>query len=202
MNGARSIVVAGALALLMAEAAWLRALRKPTVPVQGPATTGLALQVQREGRSLQLSWDRNSESIHRSSHAVLYINDGIHNSHLDLNGTSLGAGRLVYWPETDHVTFRLELAASSGVIAGTIQTPGQPIQTRGERPIERKPSPFVPRRHGIQKVSAEVLPDVAPESNSTPAARPAGSLLGRLAHRIPLVRRIQKSPHRVSESSD
>lgn len=191
MNTAASIVAAGALALVLAEAFWLRTPHEPLVPLSKAAGTGLQLQVERKGRSLDLLWDRNLESVQQSNHAILQINDGIHHSKLDLNSAELSAGRLVYWPETDNVTFRLEVDAPSGKTAAAIQSPAAPVQTADHsEPPGRKPSPFA-ARHRLQKVAVQPAsdPDLTPQPTAPQTARPARSFLGRLARRIPVVRR-------------
>ena len=206
MNRARSIVGAVAMALLLAEVAWLGVAHQPAVAVSKPVSTGLALEVQREGRSLHLSWDRSSELVRHSDHAILHIHDGMHNTNLDLNTMAVNAGRLVYWPETDRVTFRLEVVAPTGTTAGTIQVPSALPQTvvPSEEPTARKPSPFASPtlRRRLEKVSIQAVPDLTPESSAAPAARPHGSFFGRWAHKIPLVRRFSTPPHRPTASSD
>lgn len=214
MNRTRRIVGAVALALLLAEVAWLGVTNKRAVPVSRPVGKGLALEVQREGRSLRLAWDRSSEFVRHCNHAILHIHDGMHNTNLDLNTAEVGAGRLVYWPETDHVTFRLEVVAPTGTTAGTIQAPGALALTveHSEEPAARKPSPFASSRlRRLEQVSIQAVPDLTPESavpdptpesNVSQAARPHGSFFGRLAHKIPLVRRFSESPHRPTASPD
>lgn len=199
MNTAGSIVGAGALALVLAEAVWLGTPPEPLVPLSKTVGTELKLQVQRKGRSLDLLWDRNLEAAQRSNHARLQINDGIYHSHLDLNNMELSAGRLVYWPETDNVTFRLEVVTPSGRKAATIQLPGVPVQTAEHRgnPTPRKPSPFASRPR-LQNVSVQPVsdPDLEPESNAPQISRPTGSFFGRIARKIPVVRRrYQKSTY-------
>jgi hypothetical protein len=205
MNKAGPIAIAGALVLVLGEAVWLHTLRKPIVPVAQPITSGLALKVQREGRSLRLSWDQNSESVRHASHAILHIADGTHNTHLDLNIGEIHAGRLVYWPETDNVTFRMEADASGERNAQTVQAPSSPIQTvkHNEEPAERKPSPFaLARADKVQPVSVQVVPDRTPDPGVQPATPPAGSFFGRLFHKIPGLRRLDKSSHLPTASSD
>jgi hypothetical protein len=201
MNTARPILLALALAFLLTEAAWLHRSAKPIVPASQPAKIGLALQVQREGRALHLSWDRNSEAIRQSDHAILYIIDGIHHTQLDLNLAEAKAGRLVYWPETETVAFRLEAIGSAGTAAAAIQVPAVeplPVAAPDDPEAETKPSPFSrPRpRHRFQRVSVPPAPD------APPTTRPAGSFFGRLIHKIPVVRRFQKSNQRPIGSSD
>lgn len=192
--------VAGVIgvAFLLTGAAWLHTPKEPTAPVS-KGNAPFAPTVQRDGRALRVSWDRNSEAIRQSNHATLHIADGSRNSQLELNAAETRVGRLVYWPETDGATFRLEVSGG----ASTPQASSPPIVAQRDAPVEEKPSPFNPRgrRQKVQLVSVTTEPaDPAPQP-TVPETKPAG-LLGRLAHRIPLVRRFEKSGHRPTASSD
>lgn len=180
---------------------------------------------------MRLAWDRNAASIPNFDHAILHINDGMHHSNLNLNAAEMDAGKLVYWPETDDVTFRLEAVAPTGVTSATIHVPSLPFpaaehveKPAADPPVERKfaarkivayskPSPFAPPKAppSAQETSvAAVADDVALESQvspaaeppALPAAKPAGSFFGRLAHKIPLVRRFHSSAHRRPAGPD
>ena len=202
MNAAWGIT--GALAFgLLAGAAWLHPRPKAPVPIS-KGRGELALEVQREGRALHVSWDRNSEAIQHSDHATLNIIDGIHNSKLELNAAEERAGKLVYWPETEQVTLHLEVSAPTGVTARTVQfhrSEPPHLAMPSESPVEKKPSPFAPprRRHRLQQISALEESSLAPASD---VPKSAGAFFGRLAHKIPLVGRLQKSDHRSTPSSD
>jgi hypothetical protein len=184
------------LALLLTEIAWLRGPYKALVPVSRPVETGLALNVQPKGRALQVSWDPNSQAVRGSDHAILHIIDGTHHSNLDLNTAEINVGRLVYWPETEHATFRMEVNGSN-LVAGTIQPAGPARRTIAgiETAGAGKPSPFaLPRpRFTVQKVSVPASPDLATRTE-IPTAKPAGSFFRRMVHKIPVLRRLQKSP--------
>jgi hypothetical protein len=206
MNATRSIVGASVLVLLLAEVVWLHTPKPPNVPVS-PVKGDLALGLRREGRALRVSWDRNSEAIRHSNHGTLNIIDGIHNTKLELNAVELRAGKLVYWPENDEVSVRLEVNSPTGMTTGTLQSRGVPpppqAVAESEGPIARKPSPFdTPRRHPLQKVSVPPAVERITQSNEDAATVKSTGFFGRLVHKIPVVRRLQKSGHRPTASSD
>lgn len=199
MNTAGSTVAAATLALVLA------------VPVSKPVAPRLALGVQREGRALHLFWDGHSPAIQGSNHVTLHIIDGTHHTQLALNYTELSAGRLVYWPETDRVTFRLEGAAAGEVTVGAIPLSDVPVKTavQSDNSMERKPSPFrSPKaRLTVQDLASQAAPDLTPASNVPPAPvqpapRPGTSFFGRLARKIPVLRRLRKPAHRPAEDPD
>src|SRR6202035_4264607 len=84
------------------------AFRHPQKPIT-TNTSHLGLNVEREGRVLLVAWDRNSQPVHSASHAILHIKDGSQQSQLDLNSQQLRAANVKYWPETQKVTFMLEV---------------------------------------------------------------------------------------------
>ena len=182
------------------------------VPVSKPVARRLALGVQREGRALHLFWDVNSPVIRGSNHVTLHIIDGTHNTQLALNYMELSAGRLVYWPETDRVTFRLEGAAAGEVTAGAMPVSDMPVKTvaNSGNSVGRKPSPFKSPKaqHKLEEVAAsQTPPDLTPASNVLPAPvqpapRPGRSFFGRLAGKIPVLRRIRKPAQRPAEDPD
>jgi len=200
MNRPRPILMAIALAILLTEAARFRTA-KPTVSAARPVRSWLALDLQRQGRAWRVSWNRNLEAVRDANHAILHIADGTHHTQLELNTGEMMAGKLVYWPETDSVTFRLEAITPTAITTGTVQALGAappPKAAQDDSPVERKPSPFalLRQRQRLQKVSVQAASD-AP---STP--KPAGSFFGRLVHKIPLVQRLQTSGQRTAGSAD
>jgi hypothetical protein len=114
----------------------------------------------------------------------------------------------VYWPDTDRVTFRLEGAVVGEVTAGVVPGSDLPVRiaVRTDKPVERKPSPFnsAKARLGPQEFAGLAAPDLTPAANVPPASvepapLPARSFFGRLAGKIPVIRRIRKSAHRPAD---
>lgn len=209
MNAARSVVGGCLLVLSLVGVVWLLTPKARNVPVS-TVSGDLALDLRREGRSLRVSWKRNSEAIRHSNHATLNVIDGIHNTKLELNAMEIRAGKLVYWPETDEVTVRLQVNSLTGTTAGTMQSPGVPMPPQAaaesEGPVEQKPSPFdAPRRHPVQPIQKVSVPPAAErvvQSNENAAAPKSAGFFGRLLHKIPVVRRFQKSGYRPTTSPD
>lgn len=165
---------------------------KPPVPVSAQVTPPLpaehlGLDVQHDGRQLRLRWDRNARPIRDAAKAVLEIKDGDHQSQLTLNGAELRSGLLSYWPETQDVTFRLEVVAADQTLSESVRavngasvppvvtpapvaTPPPTVTTqRRQRPQgladrsdleESRPSPFDPpgTRPKPTPASAPVVP--------------------------------------------
>ena len=69
----------------------------------------IGLRADAEGGGLRVEWDRASRPIRDADRAVLYIEDGSLRSHVDLTGRQLDRSTVLYWPETDRVSFRLEV---------------------------------------------------------------------------------------------
>jgi hypothetical protein len=91
---------------------------------QAEAADHVALNVQRDGPSLRLVWDRNSPVIRNAAKAILYINDGDHESQLSLDPRELGSGLVSYWPDSKDVTFRMEVFAAGHSTDDSIRVVG------------------------------------------------------------------------------
>lgn len=92
---------------------------------------GLALQVERRGADLRVSWNRNAPLVTNAREGVLSIRDGEAQQqtlHLDLD--QLRNGSVLYTPANTNVQFRLEVTApdnsklSESVLALTAAQPG------------------------------------------------------------------------------
>lgn len=144
-----------------------RAPPTATAPAATAAAPHVALEVQRQGRSIKLTWDKNSPMIRNAAHAVLYIVDGKHNSQLDLDPRELNSGLVSYWPETDDVSFRLEVFAPR-------QSSDDSIRVVGGMPIPQSapaPTPVSPAT--VKSSAADETPDA--HLSRPPAKTPAES---------------------------
>src|ERR1035437_2037669 len=138
----------GVLAMTAADAVLL--LRRHPVSVRPraiPETIGL--HADAEGEGLRVQWDRASRPIRNADHAILYIEDGTIQSQLDLTGRQLDSSSVRYWPESERVTFRLEVYRGSQ--SSSDSTAFAPAKARGPRRppgqaramVEQvRPSPF------------------------------------------------------------
>lgn len=151
-NSARAEWVKAIAALVLGFVAGVAVWRQlqPKAPVSSaarvPVIQGLKLKVQRDGGTLRLSWDRNAEAVRRAGHATLYIEDGAHHSHMDLDPAKLTAGIVSYWPENPVVEFRLDITTPNGTTSEAIRVLGNtnvPAAATDAAPKDSsKPSPW------------------------------------------------------------
>jgi TonB family protein len=111
---------------------WSAAEPAAPVPIASDAPV-LAMQVERRGGDLRVSWNRTSPAVVQAKDAVLSIRDGESQQqelHLDLE--QLRSGSVLYTPANNTVQFRLEITApdnskaSETVLALTADRPGAP----------------------------------------------------------------------------
>lgn len=119
----------------------------PKSPGARPAadTAALALQVERKGSDLRVSWNRSSPAIMQATEGVLSIRDGdAQQQELKLDADQLRTGSVTYTPATPAVRFRLEVTApgntktSETVLALTAARPDVPASSH---PPASGPSP-------------------------------------------------------------
>jgi hypothetical protein len=173
-------LLAGIGLLLGLAAAWLTFHVRTPVPTAPPRSTAAptALYVQHEGRALRLHWDPRVSA----NSGVIRIHDAGHDTRLELNAQELRSGVATYWPESNQVTFQLEL--DGGPVAA--------ITTPAEAPVaEARPSPFPqPRPKRAVTKPVKLVPRETVEPDDDPA--PKRSRWGRVAGKIPLLRRLRK----------
>src|ERR1017187_3085588 len=95
------LAMAGADAILMRRHSF--SVRPPAIPET------IGLRADAEGEGLRVQWDRASRPVSSADHATLFIEDGAAQSQLDLSGRQLDGSTVMYWPESERVTFRLEV---------------------------------------------------------------------------------------------
>ncbi len=91
----------------------------------------VALNVERDGQNLRFLWDRNAPVVRAANRGVIYITDGSRQSTLDLDHAQLSSGLLSYQPESQDVTFRLDVFNGSDRTDDVIRIfapPGPPPQ--------------------------------------------------------------------------
>jgi len=148
------------------------------------------MNVVREGRALRLNWDRDAAVVRDATHAVLHISDGKHQSEMNLDQQSLQSGTASYWPESREVGFRLELFSAGGTASGEIQAPGALAEE------QEKPSPFAePHRPAKRRARMVEFRSPAVAEPQKPPRHP--SRWARTVGKIPLLRRLKKSPQRA-----
>jgi hypothetical protein len=200
--------IIGVAVLLLLGAVVFRHHQKPS-----PANTSrLGLNVEREGPVLLVAWDRNSQPVHNASHAILHIKDGKQQSQTDLNSQQLRAANVKYWPETQKVTFMLEVYQGDRIISESVQVAGdagEPVSVAAHPKLPMaanaslepdRPSPFaVQTRRERPESSIGPQPRLMITAASTPPPAAAEkpdqeSRLGRMMSKIPLLRRLRKHP--------
>jgi TonB family protein len=128
-----------------------------------PPTDHLDLFVRRDGPALRLQWNRNAPALRDASHGTLYITDGKLQSKLNLITSELATAALTYWPQSQDVTFRLEVARPEGNLVGSVRALGPESESK----IEPKPSPFT-----SPSPEATVPPRASPRGEAARAALP------------------------------
>lgn len=164
----------------------------------------IGLHADAEGEVLRVQWNRGSRSIRNADRAILYIEDGTLRNQLDLTGRQLDGSSVKYWPESERVTFRLEvyrggLSSSDSVDFGVPHSGGRRRQAGPARAIvEARPSPFErvePEIVVTQTRPVPMVPPVAPAREPVAVAEPPReSRLNRMLSRIPLLRRFRSRP--------
>jgi hypothetical protein len=197
----------GVLAIAAADAVLMR--RHPVSARPRAIPENIGLHADAEGEGLRVQWDRGSRPVRNADRAVLYIEDGTLRSQVDLTDRQLGGSSVLYWPESERVTFRLEVyrgsqSSSDSVAFGLPQAASRRRQSGPARAIveQARPSPFEHAEPEIVVTQTRPAPLVAPKAAPEPAAPepvavaepPRESRLGRLISRIPLLRRLGKHP--------
>ena len=164
----------------------------------------IGLHAHAEGEVLRVQWNRGSRAIRNADRAILYIEDGTLRNQLDLTGRQLDGSSVKYWPESERVTFRLEVYR--GALSSSDSLDFAPTQARSRRRqagqaraiVEARPSPFErvePEIVVTQTRPAPMVPPVAPAREPVAVAEPPReSRLNRMLSRIPLLRRFRSHP--------
>jgi hypothetical protein len=107
-------------------------LRKNPVhePAAPPVFEHIGLAAAPDGDAIQLQWNRHGQPVRDAERAIVYIQDGKYKSRLDLTRQQLNSSSIRYWPESNAVTFSMELHSS--VHGGAPQPdPWPPFSARG-----------------------------------------------------------------------
>src|ERR1019366_2944169 len=195
------LVMAGADAILM---------RRHTVSVRPAAIPEkIGLHANAEGEGMRVQWDRASRPIRNADHAVLFIEDGTARSQLDLTGRQLDSSSVMYLPQSERVTFRLEVhrGSQSSSDSAAVDLSQDRNRHRRQGPARAtvqsvRPSPFehvdpeieVTQTLPVHAVAARAPEPVAASEPVASAAPQSESRLGRWISRIPLLRHLRKAP--------
>jgi hypothetical protein len=197
----------GVLAIAGADAILMR--RHPVSARPRAIPEQIGLHADAEGEGLRVQWNRGSRPVRNADHAVLYIEDGKLRSQLDLTGRQLDSSSVKYWPESERITFRLEVyrgrqSTSDSAQFGLPPGRGPRRQAGAARAMVQqiRPSPFEHQDPEIEVTQTLPLPVAAarapvPEPAPEPVAAadpPGESRLSRIISRIPLLRHLRKHP--------
>ena len=110
------------------------------VPQQGIGQ--IPLMVRHDGSELELRWNTLVANVENAGGATLTITDGKHHSKLHLDPAELRSGTAYYWPQADHVGFKLETDDGAW---GSLRVPAWEVQAEEPEP----PAPV--REHEDEK---------------------------------------------------
>lgn len=161
---------------------WLRPHQQPSKPAivnaeRTSTANQLALNVERNGKSLKLVWDRNTPAVRHADGAVLWISDGEHVKKINLDPGQLERGSVAYWPTTNDIDFRLEVysvaqrvsesvrALSDGIAPAPAQPASLPSSERS-RVLRRRA--FIPPVSSLAAVSKSTSGAEKPSAMAPP----------------------------------
>jgi outer membrane biosynthesis protein TonB len=189
--GAAGLLAAGILLL----AAWLyysrsgrnrdlamapRAAAIASAPV---AELPVNLSVARNGEGLRLTWEQKSRPIQLATMGILTIFDGAHNIRLNLDALELKSGAVFYLPETQNISFRLEILGPAGttewtrVIGGSPAAPKVTWRSVPPKPVKAKSAGPKPKLAQVEVASHQDRPRLEPSPFEMPALPPAPMLI-------------------------
>lgn len=109
-------------------------LARATANADDPSNA-LDLRLDRDASGLVLQWNRQSPMIATAKNAVLRIEDSNQSKDFDLNREQLRFGKIVYFPASANVNFRLEVidAGGSRSVSEWVRTAGDSVAAAPNR---------------------------------------------------------------------
>jgi hypothetical protein len=178
--------------------------RHPVSPRPHTIAEDIGLHVDADGERMRVQWNRASRPIRNADHAILFIADGAEDSRLELTGRQLDSSSVLYWPESEEATFRLEVyrGSQSSSDSVALALPRDRKRRKKAPPVravveQLRPSPF--ERSGPEIVETQTLPPpvIAPAATTEPPAEaepPKGGRFNRMLSKIPFLRRLSRHP--------
>jgi len=74
----------------------------------------LGLRLESQGDRILLTWNRRHPAVHSAKGGVLQIDDGMQHRQVNLDAAQVSNGSVLYRPNSDDVTFRLEVEGAQG----------------------------------------------------------------------------------------
>jgi TonB family protein len=187
-----TILLGGSALAYKFKSKWYRPLSR--IEITGSSTPNsaaglLSLKVTRSDKDFEVSWDRLSPAVQQSSSGRLTINDGALTRTVDLSGSQLREGHILYTPLFEELTFRLEVASPDlGASAESVQvlawsgkqpadlTAVLPPQPAADIPTAKPPARVPAAKTPAPPVAASrvvATPVTASPSSAKNAAKPA-----------------------------
>lgn len=198
------VALCGALGILGADVYLMR--RHPVRARPRPIPEKIGLHVGAEGGGMRVEWERTARPVRNADHAILFIEDGTRQVRVDLTGRQLDGSSVMYWPESEQVTFRLDVfrgdqRASDSTSFG-LPPDGARRRKQGRARavvVLARPSPFErvqPEIEVTQARPATVIsaPDLVNAPEPAEAAPARESRLERVISKIPLLRHLRRHP--------
>jgi TonB family protein len=138
------ILLGGSAAAYKFRSNWYRSISRIEITGSStPAGAGvLSLKVARSEKDFEVSWDRLSPAIQQSSSGRLTISDGALTRTVELSGSQLREGHILYTPLFEELTFRLEVSTpDQGASAESVQVLAWSGKQPGDLPAVAVPQP-------------------------------------------------------------
>jgi TonB family protein len=142
--------------------------------------TELNLRVRTEDDRLRLSWNLRNRAVATASDATLQIFDGAQHRDVHLDGRQVADGSVLYRPETNDVTFRLEVRGEQSTATGSVRVLDGLLGRRPEldvsmpRAVYTDPNPTAEPRLIRENTEADIAPPgpitIPPVSTGLPSA--------------------------------
>jgi hypothetical protein len=159
--------------------------------ISGDPALPLKLSVSERKSQLDVTWDRNAQSVTRARRGVLSISDGSKRRDLELSGPQLRNGRVLYSRLSGDVNLRLEVfpdgqpsVVESIRIISTEAPPAEPlrpvaVQRPAAAPKPKSRSVPSPPRIASHPAPSRGVLDAAPKTPVVPPAQPPEEELSR-----------------------
>ena len=134
----------------------------------------LNLHVHNEDDRLRLSWNQHNRAVSSATDATLQIFDGPLSREIHLDGRQVADGSVLYRPQTNDVTFRLEVRGDAGSTSSSVRlvdglggrAPTLDVSSPAQNTAARTPYNVPSSR---EAGSPALLPDSLPSGNLNPA---------------------------------
>jgi outer membrane biosynthesis protein TonB len=151
------------------------AIRKPqpSTPAASYSHPHIGLQVKRQGRDLELTWDRESAWVAAATSGLISIEDGAVKRQISLDSQQLRGESILYSPTSNQIRIELTVTASTGAATESVRV------IQGEAIPTHSVSAFRPPADALKPLEtpAEPIPAAQPLKPFTPPpiAEPATS---------------------------